>query len=187
MPARRFSSPECDAPIRLSPDRPAGKKVRCPECDALVRPPADDDDAAPAPAAKRSSRRDDDDRPRRSKAGGKKKAQKSNAPLIIVGSVILTLLVVGGVVGAVLLTKDKQNQEPVLADNGPKGGPPAKAPAFPSAGAPKAPPRPSGPVTVGLDVGNEAPEIEAEDLDGEVFKLSDYRGKVVLLDFWGNW
>ncbi|HEY7327429.1 MAG TPA: hypothetical protein VH592_07315 [Gemmataceae bacterium] len=32
-----------------------------------------------------------------------------------------------------------------------------------------------------------APEIEAEDIDGKKFKLSDYRGKVVLLDFWGHW
>jgi hypothetical protein len=38
-----------------------------------------------------------------------------------------------------------------------------------------------------LRVGKEAPEIKATDLDGKEFKLSDYRGKVVLLDFWGNW
>lgn len=38
-----------------------------------------------------------------------------------------------------------------------------------------------------LSVGKEAPDIEAEDLDGEVFRLSDYRGKVVMLDFWGHW
>jgi len=38
-----------------------------------------------------------------------------------------------------------------------------------------------------LRVGKEAPEIKAGDLDGKDFKLSDYRGKVVLLDFWGNW
>ncbi|HTU19360.1 MAG TPA: hypothetical protein VMG10_14965 [Gemmataceae bacterium] len=36
-------------------------------------------------------------------------------------------------------------------------------------------------------VGKPAPEIEGEDIDGKLFKLSDYRGKVVLLDFWGNW
>jgi hypothetical protein len=36
-------------------------------------------------------------------------------------------------------------------------------------------------------VGKETPEIEAEDIDGVKFKLSDYRGKVVLLDFWGHW
>ena len=36
-------------------------------------------------------------------------------------------------------------------------------------------------------VGLTTPEITAEDLDAKQFKLSDYRGKVVLLDFWGNW
>lgn len=45
-----------------------------------------------------------------------------------------------------------------------------------------APPPASGP-----PVGSEAPEIEGVDLDGVEFKLSDYRGKVVMLDFWGNW
>jgi len=35
-----------------------------------------------------------------------------------------------------------------------------------------------------LSVGKEAPDIESEDQDGKRFKLSDYRGKVVLLDFW---
>ena len=38
-----------------------------------------------------------------------------------------------------------------------------------------------------LAVGKTAPEIEGVDLDEVAFKLSDYRGKVVLLDFWGNW
>jgi hypothetical protein len=39
----------------------------------------------------------------------------------------------------------------------------------------------------GPAVGKPAPEIAGEDLDRKKFKLSDYRGKVVLLDFWGNW
>lgn len=39
----------------------------------------------------------------------------------------------------------------------------------------------------GLDIGNLAPEIEGVDLTDETMKLSDYRGKVVLLDFWGDW
>lgn len=38
-----------------------------------------------------------------------------------------------------------------------------------------------------LTVGKIAPDIEGEDLDGEPFKLSDYRGKIVMLDFWGDW
>jgi hypothetical protein len=38
-----------------------------------------------------------------------------------------------------------------------------------------------------LQVGCKAPDIAATDTDGVAFKLSDYRGKVVLLDFWGFW
>jgi hypothetical protein len=38
-----------------------------------------------------------------------------------------------------------------------------------------------------LAVGKTAPEIEGPDIDGVAFKLSDYRGKVVMLDFWGHW
>jgi peroxiredoxin len=37
-----------------------------------------------------------------------------------------------------------------------------------------------------LGVGKVAPDIEGEDQDGKRFKLSDYRGKVVLLDFWSH-
>jgi hypothetical protein len=38
-----------------------------------------------------------------------------------------------------------------------------------------------------LLIGKEAPEIEGADIDGKKFKLSEYRGKVVVLDFWGHW
>ena len=38
-----------------------------------------------------------------------------------------------------------------------------------------------------LAVGKVPPDIEGEDQDGNQFKLSDYRGKVVLLDFWSQW
>jgi hypothetical protein len=38
-----------------------------------------------------------------------------------------------------------------------------------------------------LEIGKEAPDIEGEDIDGVPFRLSDYRGKVVVLDFWGDW
>lgn len=33
-------------------------------------------------------------------------------------------------------------------------------------------------------VGKEAPDIVGEDYDSKVFRLSDYKGKVVLIDFW---
>lgn len=38
-----------------------------------------------------------------------------------------------------------------------------------------------------LGIGKVAPDIVGKDTDGVEFKLSDYRGKVVMLDFWGDW
>ena len=38
-----------------------------------------------------------------------------------------------------------------------------------------------------LSIGKVAPDIEGTDSDGKKFKLSDYRGKVVVLDFWALW
>lgn len=38
-----------------------------------------------------------------------------------------------------------------------------------------------------LQIGMVAPEIEGADVDGNPMKLTDFRGKVVVLDFWGFW
>ncbi|HJN10805.1 MAG: redoxin domain-containing protein [Pirellulaceae bacterium] len=38
-----------------------------------------------------------------------------------------------------------------------------------------------------LSVGKLAPEIKGIDISGNEFKLSDYRGKVVMLSFWAHW
>jgi peroxiredoxin len=38
-----------------------------------------------------------------------------------------------------------------------------------------------------LRVGKTAPDVSGEDLDGRLTKLSDYRGKVVVLVYWGSW
>jgi hypothetical protein len=38
-----------------------------------------------------------------------------------------------------------------------------------------------------LALGKVAPETEGPDLDGKWFKLSDYRGQVIVLVFWGEW
>ena len=45
----------------------------------------------------------------------------------------------------------------------------------------------SGQAEVGLAIGKQAPDFDAKDGDGVAFRLSDYRGKVVVLDFWGYW
>ncbi|HLN26548.1 MAG TPA: hypothetical protein VK395_02245 [Gemmataceae bacterium] len=38
-----------------------------------------------------------------------------------------------------------------------------------------------------LGLGKSAPEIVGRDIQDQLLKLSDYRGQVVLLDFWGFW
>ena len=69
-----------------------------------------------------------------------------------------------------------------LVLSGCSGGKPPPEPDLPAGS--QAPP---GAPAVGLEEGKTAPEIEGPDQDGKTFKLSDYRGKVVLLDFWGHW
>ena len=46
-----------------------------------------------------------------------------------------------------------------------------------SAGVPKGPP----------GIGDEAPEIAMSSPTGEIYKLSDLKGKIVLIDFWASW
>ena len=38
-----------------------------------------------------------------------------------------------------------------------------------------------------LSVGKKLPDLKAENLDGKAEKLSDYLGKVVVLDVWATW
>ena len=38
-----------------------------------------------------------------------------------------------------------------------------------------------------VQIGDKAPEIELPDPEGKVMKLSDLRGKIVLVDFWASW
>jgi len=42
-------------------------------------------------------------------------------------------------------------------------------------------------VTVGLKIGNKAPELKFQDPNGEMIALSDLKGKMVLIDFWASW
>lgn len=41
--------------------------------------------------------------------------------------------------------------------------------------------------TLGIAIGNKAPELTGNSPSGETIKLSDAKGKLVLLDFWAAW
>ncbi|HKB02497.1 MAG TPA: TlpA disulfide reductase family protein [Gemmataceae bacterium] len=43
------------------------------------------------------------------------------------------------------------------------------------------------PAVEGKQVGNKCPEIAGQDADGNVVRLSELRGKVVLVNFWAPW
>lgn len=47
--------------------------------------------------------------------------------------------------------------------------------------------KPADADNVGLRKGLEAPDFEGKTLDTTVVRLSDFRGKYVLIDFWGTW
>jgi hypothetical protein len=46
---------------------------------------------------------------------------------------------------------------------------------------------PATPAAKGKATSRPAPEISGADADGKSMTLSDYRGKVVMLDFWATW
>lgn len=41
--------------------------------------------------------------------------------------------------------------------------------------------------TIGLEIGNEAPDIKLTSPEGKEIALSSLRGKMVLIDFWASW
>lgn len=41
--------------------------------------------------------------------------------------------------------------------------------------------------SIGLNIGDYAPDFEFKNKDGKTVKLSDFKGKVVLIDFWASW
>ena len=90
------------------------------------------------------------------------------------------------------------NPDPVPENqpNEPEPAPPTPRPEpSPDVSKPEPPPKPDPQPTpsaqpslkAGFAIGDLAPDIHGEDLDNVAFSLSDYRGKVVVLDFWGDW
>ena len=45
----------------------------------------------------------------------------------------------------------------------------------------------ASPAVEGVNIGNQAIDFQLQSLDGKSVKLSDFRGKPVLLNFWATW
>ena len=194
--AATVNCPQCDAPLELPEDIPAGKRLQCPDCGKAFAPPLVAELVQATPRTTSHSRRhDDDDLPIRRGKGG------SIAIIAaIVGVILVGLGIAGGFVW--IYIDDLRNREeaermavhsksPPPRNVGPVGGPPVQGGMMPQGGKPGGPagmPGAGGPaVVVPLKIGDAAPEITGPDLDGKPMKLSDFRGKVVVLDFWGDW
>ena len=194
MAVTRLECPECGAVLKRSDGVPEGRKVKCPSCSTTFTAKADnkgpdrrdprDDNKRPASRrqADREDDDDDDDEPRpRSKGRGKKAKTQNSAVLIavpIIGAVGLLAVAIA------LYMTWPEKEKPAVADNGGGAGRPN-----PNVNpVPKVAPNAGGNAGgVGVGIGQVAMEIDGEDIDGQRFKLSDYRGKVVVLDFWGHW
>jgi predicted Zn finger-like uncharacterized protein len=199
MAETMLTCPACSTTLRLNQEVPPGKKVKCPKCGVQFAPGEevvegavlteepprsrrrDDDDYDDRPRRRRRDDDYDDDRPRRRRP--ERKPRSVIALLLILAAIVLVPVIVLGGGYMILVKPDRGVKLPENAAPPPNMGnqnPP------PNNNQGKAKPK-GNPDEEGVEVGNKAPEIAGEDLDGKKFKLSDYRGKVVLLDFWGNW
>ena len=93
------------------------------------------------------------------------------------GGVIGVYVVVAATIGALYLLQVRST-DPSAIDTSVPGlpGPTVQDPATDS----------DAPV-IGYRVGNRAPQFSLLSLAGESISLSDYRGRLVILDFWASW
>src|SRR5437660_12686413 len=98
MSKERILCPECKAPLNIDDSLPAGKKIKCPKCQAIfplgaryAEAVSVEPMAIAAEAADEDNRVDEDDRPAR-RRGGQREAQGMGAGLMI-AMIAVSLLV----------------------------------------------------------------------------------------------
>jgi len=196
-PGKKIRCPKCQAIFRV-PETAI-------EDAALARAPGRDADVEERASARRSRDRDRDDddrddeyesRPARRRSREKQGMGVGMMIGIIAASLLLIAAVAFGAYWGISSWHDRQEvarkeAEDALAAKLPPPGPPLNVnqlqKQLEQMNKKQGGGNPLAAAGAGPQVGQAAPEIESEDLDGQKFKLSDYRGKVVLLDFWGHW
>jgi thiol-disulfide isomerase/thioredoxin len=140
-----------------------------------------------------------DDRPARRRAAARRDSGGAGVLIAVAAVAALVFLGMAGVVvyAFVLRAKPQPAQPPVVVGPPPilpGGGMPVPPAGGPPGGDGVINPPVGGPAVPGFipigpqpQVGEEAPEIDGKDVEGKPLKLSEHRGKVVVIDFWGHW
>jgi peroxiredoxin len=204
--------PGCHAVLKRPADLPPGKRIRCPECGHVFAPPADEAapvavTAAPQPPAAALpadlepsvplATPPRQGLPRRGRPESEPDRSSAHAAIIL-GLILVVLLFLGGggflAYSLLRVTRAPEIEAavptgrvaPPFGPNQPMG--PAVPPGGVAGGGPMGGGMPGGaPLPAPPRIGQAAPQIDGKDLDGKPMKLSDFRGKVVVLDFWGDW
>jgi thiol-disulfide isomerase/thioredoxin len=183
-----LSCPGCSAVVKTAKATTAGKRIKCPHCDTVCVSEEEAQTVAltkgrPAHRGQGSTIHEGADRPRRRA----RRADSKGAGLIvgaIAGAAVLLLL--GGVAVAAWVWPGFLKSKAAKA---PETSAPVAALDQPAEKLPPPPrieePKPNLPA--GFQVNQLASPFEGEDVDGRQIKLSDHQGKVVVLDFWGDW
>ena len=178
----------CHAVLNSAQELPPGKRIKCSACGAIFAIGDAGVAEKSAPAAQPLHRSSDvhvdeefERRPARRRSLPPIEKPPTNLAVVLtlcaVGALVFIGIVAAGVVGAVWYFSDRNARDFNDANN----------------------PRPVIVTGGGSDLeliidklqngpkkGDVAPEIEGEDFDGKKFKLREFRGKVVLLYFWGD-